>query len=473
MTTASEIIRAGARADCRPWPRFELTPEAWRGMAAALPAEPGLAFIGLWAESGLVHALFHAGAPLIASVPVEAGLYAALSPARPGAALFERAAADLWGHQAANAVDVRPWLDHGAWPLLRPLSDRPAPNAVASDPAEPEAPEMLETQHQPLPLGPLSPGFASPSYWQAAIDGDTVRSLEARLGYAHRGVLGLMRGKSMAGAARIAARIDGAATVAHATAFARAVEAAADTAIPPRAAALRPAMLAIERVAVGLNTLHHVAQALDIGWPGLMLAREALLAACAGAFGHRLMMDAVRPGGVAPDPGPEAVAALDAALAAVPALERRWPGLGKLPIATALRLQTAGIPGRAAGVPPPGAPDAPVRSQGDLAARMRLTAEAIEYDLLLAREALATLPDGMACIIPTHASAEGLGLAEGPHGAVQHWVRLSGGIVAASFAVSPSWLHLPALEHAAAGAALDDLPAIVASFGIGVAGMDL
>lgn len=467
--TPGEIIRAAAPAPCRPWPRYDLLPDAWRAMAAGLPAEPGLHFLALWADTVQVHALFHAGAPLIASTQVEAGLYAALSPARPGAALFERAVADLWGHQAADAVDTRPWLDHGTWTTLRPLSDRPVPNAGV-----PEVPEFPDPPGEVLGFGPLPPVPAGPAHWRLGVEQGRVTRAEARLGYAHRGVLGAMRGKTPQNAARLVARIDGAATVAHASAFARAVEAALDTAIPPRAAALRTAMLLIERIAVGLHDLHAAAAALGLPAPQAAADRERMLEACGAAFGHRLMMDRVLPGGVQGELAPEAAALLDAALASLEPQDLRWPRrIGVLSTADAWRLATGGLPGRAAGVPDPAAPAAPIGQGGDLAARMALRQANLLRDIARAREVLAALPEGQAWVAPAHGSAEGLGVAEGPAGRIWHWVRLAGGVVAACFAADPGWAALPAAECALRGAEPGHLAAIAASFSLRPAGMDL
>ena len=461
--TALAIIRAAPLTPCRPWPRHELSSDDWRAMAAALHAAPGLALLGLWADTVQVHALFHADAPLIASVPVEAGLYAALSPARPGAALFERAIADLWGHQAADAVDTRAWLDHGAWPLLRPLSERPAPNAGA-----PDVPDFKEAPGQLLPMGPLPPTLNGPAHWRAGMDGAVVQGLEARLGYAHRGLLGLMRGRTPAAAAPIAARIAGTATVAHSTAFARAVEAAAAATLPPRAEALRTMLLATERVAMALHDLH-------AGRP-----RETLLDACAAAFGHRLLMGTVEPGATQ-EPAADTLAALDAALAA--AIPRHAPrggeGQGVLPLGSALALAPGGVVGRASGRQDPlrpaaaSATTATLATAGDVAARTTLRIAALNADIDIARHALATLPDGPVTTDLAIADAEGIGAADGPQGRVWHWVRVAAGSITACFPLDPAWLLLPAFEHAARGNALDALPEIAASCGLHPAGMEL
>jgi Ni,Fe-hydrogenase III large subunit len=286
-------------------------------------------------------------------------------------------------------------------------------------------------------------------------------------------VLAQMRGKSPAGAARIAARIDGAATVAHSTAFARAVEAAVGFTAPPAALGLRALMLALERVAIGLHDLHATAAALHHPFPQAIAARATLLDACAATFGHRLMMDCVKPGGVGPEPTAEALMALDDRLASLPALHHSWPETGALSLPDALALAVPGAAGRASGRPDPNIPRATLLTAGDLAARMALLTQSVDDDIEAARTHLANLPSGPATAILPHANAEGLAMASGPHGPVWHWVRLANGTVAANFAAGPGWLHLPALEAAAPGIDPAAIPAHVASFAFRPAGMDL
>ncbi len=216
----------------------------------------------MWADTGHVHAILHdeaAGEPLLASTRVEAGRYAALSPARPLSAWFERMVQDLWGHTAAGGIDQRPWLDHGHWPQARPMALRPDDLRGRSEP-----PEFLPVEDEDLdqvPLGPIHGGIEPAAHLHLTGRGETIARLEARLGYTHKGTLALMRGKSPRAAARFAARLSGEATVAHAIAFAQATEAALQAEPPPRAVALRAVMAEMERIAGHLGSLGAIGEA--------------------------------------------------------------------------------------------------------------------------------------------------------------------------------------------------------------------
>ncbi len=472
--TAVALIRAGKVQPMRPWPRYLLAPDAWRAMAQALADGPEPAFLGLWADTAHAHALFMAETPLLASVRIEAGMFDAISAARPAAAPFERMVHDLWGHLPGNSVDPRPLLDQGRWPVLRPLSARPVPNAAPPDP-----PEFLgavgHNGHQ-VPIGPI--GTVGSMHLRITAAGETVVRLEAGMGYAHRGILALMRGKPLDVAAALASRIAADSTVAHAVAFARAVEAAAEVEPPPRGQALRGVMTELERIAVHLADL-------GAATPGRLAARcgnlrEEVLQASHAAFGHRLMMDCVVPGGVAVDPAPANItplsAILDRILAAAPALERGLNGL---------RGRTVGVGGsemaeRSAarnmpGDNPYGRPSAamPVWRAGDADARLRLRLAKIRESAPLLRKWLAHLPAGPVNVAVPNASGEGLGVADGPRGDIWHWLRLEDGVVAANFARDPGWLQWPLIEAACRGARLSDVPLILHSFNPAIAGLEL
>lgn len=499
--TASSIIAAAATEPCHPWPRHLLTTEEWGAMAVALDAEPSLELLALWADQTQVHALFRdapANRVLPASVATVGRSYAALSPHRRAAMWFERMIRDLWGHAANGARDVRPWLDHGRWNQESPLATRPVPLVVTPAAAE-FLPAELEDHHQ-IPFGPVYGGIGEPAHFRFFAYGEAVLRLEARLGYAHKGTLGLMRGKSPRAAARFAARLSGAATVAHSIAFARAAEAVTSSDAPPRALALRAVMAELERIANHFADVMMIAEA--AGFAPLAAAaarqREVLLNAADAAFGHRLMMDCVIPGGLAADidaDGPDAIrralATLDDAIADLVRLIDASSSLadrlatGSVSAAVGTECAAGGPVGRAAGrafdarKTPGYAPydtvlfEVPTLSAGDADARLRIRFAEARESVHLVRSLLAALPDGPVAVPLPMATGEGIGWAEAPGGDVWHWLRLEGGLIAAAFARDPAWLQLPLLEAAASGSLAADFPLCAASFGCSVSGMDL
>ncbi len=501
--SAAALITAGTPQPCRPHARHLLTEAGWAALAAALVEDRDLALLALWAEPGMVHAAFLAeaeGRILLASAPAPAGRYAALSPARPGAVRFERTIRDLWGLAAEGAADLRPWLDHGRWPVLAPLSARPAPNAAPAP-----QPEFLAAEgegvHQ-IPVGPVHAGVIEPGHFRFHVQGETVVRLEARLGYLHKGTIGLMLGKSPRSAARFAARLSGDSTVAHAWAFAMAAEAATETAPPPRALALRAVMAEVERIHNHLNDWGFVCNDAAFAWPHARCGalREGVLRAAALAFGHRLMMDRVIPGGVAEDIAPGGAEAILRALAVVeaeiPALERvydshaslqdRVVGTGAVGTALVARFAAGGFVGRAAargfdarrlpGYAPYDAldPVVPVLPQGDVDARVRIRIAEVKESLRLLRLLLERLPAGELAVPLPQRGGEGVGLVEGFRGECLHWLALDdGGLLRAVFPRDPSWLQWPLLEAAIEGNIVADFPLCNKSFNCSYSGVDL
>lgn len=492
MSLRQAIAAAPAEA-CLPVPRRILSSQLW----ASLPQDSALRPLALWADTLQVHALLlddGDGAVLPVSVAVEAGAYPALSPGWPFAAWFERMVHDLWGHAALNARDTRPWLDHGHWPHTMPLAPRPGP-AVLS----PEPPEFLADQTEglmQLPLGPVRDLIGEPAHLRLTVRGDRVLRAEARLGYAHKGTLLLLRGKSPRAAVRFIARLSADATVAHALAFAHAAEAAAETPAPPRAAALRALMAEVERIAGHLDQLTVLADALGARALGGLcgLHREILRRAAEVGFGHRLMMDWVVPGGLAGDIAPGGAEALRRALQRlrdatpelnrlVDALEVRLEGIGTVPRSLASGCALGGVVGRAAGrrfdartrYAPYPALDLAVASfgTGDAAARNRQILAEIAESLRLTTALLDDMPEGAVNTPLNPASTEGVGCAESPRGDVWHWLRLDHGQIAAAFIRDPGWTLWPAMESVLVGSRVEEADLVRLSFGLPSSGMDL
>jgi Ni,Fe-hydrogenase III large subunit len=487
--TAFDLIRAAPAERCRPWPRHILARTDWEAMAAAL-AQDGATLLGLWADTLQVHALFRDGRDVVcASVGVEAGRYPAISPTRPAAALFERMIRDLWGHAAEGGRDDRPWLDHRRWPLAHPLSPRPGmPGGAVEPPAfiTLDEPDLMQ-----VPLGPIHGTIEEPAHLRLTVRGEAVLRAEARLGYAHKGTLALMRGKSPRTAARFVARLAAEATVAHGLAFARATEAALDVAAPPRALALRAVMAELERMAGHLDDLGRMAEAAGLAPLHATCGREreSLLRATEGAFGHRLAMDVVVPGGIAADIARDGARtidrALDALAQALPELRRRMdPLLARLDrVGVIARTDAGGVVGRAAGrsfdarwldpvyrtlgLAPP------AEHAGDAAGRCGVRLAEIADSLGMLRALLDDLPEGQISVALPAESGEGIGCAESLRGAVWHWLRLDHGQIAAAFPCDPGWALWPLAEAAIAGGPVEDVTMIRLSCGLPVSGLDL
>ncbi len=497
MTAATDIIRSTAAALCRPWPRHILSHAEWSALAQA--STSGLwPLLAYWADTVEAHAIFldpEALAIVPVSTAVEGESFPALSPSVPGAAWYERMIHDLWGHKAAGAADLRPWLDHGAWPQMHPMATRPEPQTSAATPMPPDAgqPGMV------LPLGPIWGQLDEASQLRLTLKGPAIQHAEARLGFTHKGTLTLMRGKSPRTAARFAARLSADATVAHSVAFAQAAEFAMDVATSPRAAALRITMMEVERIAGHLDNLAEVGRLADA--PALRVRcgslRENLLRASEASFGHRLMMDCVVPGGVATDiaaGGAEvilrALGDIASGLAFIrrlhdgPALSSRLSGLGRAGGTLAAALAVGGVVGRASGRAfdvrtafavgyAHLAPRLAIRTGGDAAARQNLRIFEIEESLRLISATLDALPDGPVTVALPQVSGEGIACAESVRGDVWHWVRLDHGQIAAVFLRDPGWALWPLAERVLENAMADDADLIRASFALPASGMDL
>ena len=459
MSSALAILQTATMEPCRPWPRSVLTAEQWSALMRA-----DVSLLAAWADTTQVYALFRDAASdrvLPVSIAVESGFYPALSPHHPGAALYERAIRDLWGHMAADGAD-RAWLDHGHWPHTWPLAIRPGPRPPSADPpAFLEVPELLGVWGQPVmqwPVGPVGPGIGEAAHLRLTLNGTRIVRAESRLGYAHKGSLTLMRSKSPRIAARFAARLAGDATVAHSIAFAAATEAALTVEAPPRAMALRQLMAALERIATRLDDLTTMAGMLGAahlhGRCGLQ--QEYLRRELAATFGHRLMMDCVVPGGVSGDADANGLSALRQVLGAL---------MREMPVIQGY-FQSDGIAGRLTGLGAAG-------RAGDAADRCQQRLDAIAADAAVAVTLLRDLPEGpLTVALPPH-SGEGLGYAQSARGDIWHWLRLDHGQIAAVFPNDPGWALWPLAEAVLAGAEAADAALICSSLGLPVSGMDL
>ncbi|PYD47653.1 NADH-quinone oxidoreductase subunit D-related protein [Novacetimonas pomaceti] len=495
---ATLVARCRAEQDS-PW-RFSLGEEQWRrDMLACLMADPS-SFVGMWCDGVAVFAMLalRDGQAVVFSTPVEMRRYWGLSCACPAAVPHERVIHDLWGVEALDARDLRPWLDHGVWGVTWPLAEHPVPVQAGGVIEFPEIAEVARAGGTICEYGPADGGFHTPAYLRLAVPGARVIDAQWWMGYAHRGICAGMRGRSPAQALRLAGRIDAAATVAHQAALARAMESATARAVDGQTIAARVVFAEMERVA---STLFDIAAVANVAGDLRLAracerAREHVQEFCAMAFGSRMLMDVVafgHGGTVASGFSPHAETFrqwLHGTCAALEDLYRRPRGLGGLARGLGIlspdmarQLGVSGVVAHAsaregdARQATPGYHDAwipaGVEQAGDVDARMRMRLVALRTSLRILGEVKKETyaPPARAPVPP--AAGEGLGWAEGPRGTVRYWVRMEEGQVRDVGICDPALAHMLASEVAMRGAYDTDMAVIMRSFGLSAAGADL
>lgn len=436
-----------------------------------------------------------------AALPSQAAIY-------PAADRPERHAHDLWGLVFEGQPDSRRWTRHQAWgeaqfPLRGDFTADPLRGPTPPDDSYP----FLQAQGAgvvEIPVGPVHAGIIEPGHFRFQAVGETVLNLEQHLGYVHKGIEKIAVGRDAAGLARLAGRVSGDSTVAHAWAACQAMERAARVGVPERGLWLRAVMAERERVANHLGDIGAICNDVGFAFAQYQLTRlkEQWLRESAALFGHRFMMDRIVPGGVAADLSREqatAMAARATTLAAEVAqiiavlegsesLEDRLMTTGRLTPEAAAQLGAVGYVGKAAGLAFDVRRDAPYAPYddfevrvpsyraGDVAARAKVRAEEIGASLELIGRLAQDLPGG-AYRIPWPEvldGGEGLGFVDGWRGEIVTYVRFDRqGRVARFFPRDPSWLTWPALELLIQGNIVPDFPVCNKSINGSYSGQDL
>ncbi len=436
--------------------------------------------------------------------------YPDLAPIFPAACRMQRAAADLSGIHADGAQDTRPWLNHGAWagdyvPLRQYGAHLPEP--VPTQLVDYAFVRVGGDGVHEIAVGPVHAGIIEPGHFRFSVVGEKVLRLEQRLGYTHKGIEQRMTQLDPLQAHRLAGRVSGDSTVAYAWAYCMALESATQTSIPLRAAWLRAMLLERERIANHLGDLGALGNdaAFAFGLAQFSRLREDWLRVSKEAFGHRLLMDCIAPGGVKSDldrahqdqmrhqcDALEAeVRALFSIYEAHAGLQDRFLTTGRVLPALAAQLGLTGLAGRASAqardlrcdhpwVPYAGVEVAmATHHNGDVAARVAVRFDEVFESLRMIRHFLDGLPAGaVQCdvTLPTQA-ALGAGWVEGWRGEVFVALELSGPEtdkrIRRCHLHDPSWQNWPVLQHAIMGNIVPDFPLINKSFNLSYSGQDL
>ena len=487
----------------------------WRTLAQQVRSKGGR-LVALWgadrADRGggfEVHAAMTARAGLVwltLPVPSEQPECPDIAEIFPSANRMQRAMFDMLGVRAVGGDDYRPWLRHAAWPThsfpLRKSFDPAAAHPNGQD-DYPFVQVGGDGVHE-IAVGPVHAGTIEPGHFRFSVIGERVLRLEERLGYKHKGIEKRFESMKIADGAQLAGRVSGDSTVAYAWAYCMAAEGAAFFTVPERALWLRALLLERERIANHLGDLGFLGNdaGLAFGLAQFSRLKEDVLRLNRSAFGHRYLMNAIVPGGVACDIDNEAMRGLRTQIQTLrgevvrlkiifdehPGLQDRFIAAGRVTPELADRLGLCGLAGRASGLSwdlrvqfPPVPYDAldvrmATHRNGDVAARVTVRFEELLESLDLCTAILDRLPRGDIrddLPVPLEGSV-GLGWVEGWRGEVLVALEAGpDGSLRRVHAHDPSWHNWPLLEHAVMDNIVPDFPLINKSFNLSYSGVDL
>lgn len=428
--------------------------------------------------------------------------YPSLTPDVPAAFWYERALRDLSGvmprgHPRLDPL-LLPWEPGQQRP--RPGHREPAGEVPASDRQGPV--DVSGHGVFTLPLGPVRSGVYESIEFLIETPGEDVPHFNIRPHYKHRGIAKRFEGLGVDDAVLIAERVEGISSVAHALAFAHAVESLSDVELPPRSGLLRVIHAELERIANHLDVVVRLCDAagLAVGNARFGWHKEAVMRLVSQLCGNRFGRSVVRIGGVAAPPrmSPAALhATIDLAAQRIRADRRalmespsfldRIRGTGRLDAKLAASHGALGPVGRGSGFDDdarlhrsydgyselPGFEPA-MSADCDAMARLRVRWAEIDTAVALIQHACQRLGDtaDQDLAVPVEPrDGFATGWAESPQGEVLYGLEVREGRVGRCFARSASLHNMVLFHDVFHGDVFTDFPFIEASFGLCYAGV--
>lgn len=352
-----------------------------------------------------------------------------------------------------------------------------------------------------MPVGPVFSGEQEAMQVLVETVGEEIIDAHVRLFYKYRAIERAMEGRSPADALLLAERVNGPQALAHGLAFCQAVERLSGAQVPARARALRTILAEHERARLHVRALSGLVESTGLSVPRSLLdtCQERLLQAAGERAGHRYLFGLVRPGGLATDLPDRALVDLTARtrdevaraaeicdrLASDSSFLDRVEAVGTLSPERTATLGLVGPIARAAGVANDlrvwqpyaaygGMELSPVvEAEGDGYARMRVWRREAEAAVAIMTRLTAELAPGP--VLAPVEVGEGVGLTgvEAPSGLLAYWLRTGeGGRIARCHIMTPGRANWHGLTDALRNFSFQDLPIILASFGLSVADAD-
>jgi formate hydrogenlyase subunit 5 len=406
--------------------------------------------------------------------------YPAVSAQIPAAAWAEREVRDLTGLQPSGLPGAASMINPDVDAIERRLSGDDA---------------------FVMPYGPVRSGVFEAIQFVIETGGEDIPLLTVRTGFKRRELERRLRGMSIHDGQVVAERVAGISSVAHALAYAQAVERALGVAPPRRAELWRVIHAELERMA---NHLHSAAQlaettALHLGSARFTLLKEEILRLRAELCGNRFGRGVVIPGGVTAEGSigtkelAKAIDRFDAdyrrdrrLLVGTTSFTDRLFGTGHLPRPLANRYAVVGPVARGSGVSTDARFERPygayarlgwelvTRDAGDAMARLEVRLSEIAQSMHLIRQAADDLAQTDSAVVVEVPAGSGLacGWAESAQGEVLYRLVINGGEILDAHIASPSFRNWQVFAECFPRDVLTDFGFIEHSFQITPAGAD-
>ena len=428
-------------------------------------------------------------------IPKKNPKIATISDLIPGAQFHEREAADLFGVIFEGHPNPARLVLPDDWPEnLYPLrKDAKIDEALANAETAPCQTEAVQAESEGdivnIIIGPQHPALLEPEKFSVKVEGETVKQVEPRIGYVHRGIEKAAEQRTYLQDVYLVERICGICNSCHAACFVETVEKILGTEVPLRAQYLRTIILELNRLHSHMLLLGHAG--LEIGYETLFQYmwrdREPVMDLTEQLTGNRVISSAMTVGGIRRDLQETDIPKVKTQITTLkkkmdfyyklfenePSFKIRTQNVGILSKEDALKLSVVGPVARASGIAIDVRKDEPyeaygeipfnliTRDEGDSWARLMVRLDEVVESINIIDYALDHMPSGPFRVkVPRVVVAgEAINHVEAPRGELFYYVKSQGTAYPERVKVrTPTFANIPAFINIAEGGNIADVP---------------
>lgn len=424
------------------------------------------------------------------------------------AALYEQEIKTFFGLTPEGNPYTNQLILHENWPAdLYPLrKDFPWNKKVPMSQGQPYIFQQISGEGiYQIPVGPVHAGIIEPGHFRFSVIGEKILSLQAQLGYVHKGSEKLFEHLSLSDKIKLSEHISGDMSFAHSLAFCQALEDLGAIEVSAYAKYVRVICSELERIANHINDVGFILNdtAFAFGGSNGMRLKEEIMQLNERLTGSRFLRGINTVGGVTKEISP---ALLDDCIRTLDRVSKdfnqfvdiaedtetvmnRLKGTGYLSAQTAKDHGVVGMAARMVGIakdarisyPYAGYeslhPKIVLQHSGDVYARFQLRIDEVYESIRLIKKAVEHLHKEQVSLIVQSKGFEkkslAIGITEGWRGEIVYLVMTDEeGNVTRVGVRDPSFLNWPAVSYAVEGNIVPDFPLINKSFNLSYSGFD-